>query len=263
MSDTYGSQRAREYGDTRVHEQTTQLDLSGDFLRQAQQAMEDTGTERHGSLEPDDSRNVTGAGGAIRQPGGADQQQGGERWGGEQSAQQSQALPEGVPQQGQPFTAQEAAGQSQGQGQQSQQQDQSAGTEQVQFDAEGAGAGQEVEFDADASLENQAQQSGTPGQQTQFDPGQGQQGGGERFGSSGDAASQIREHMEVIGADGVHLGTVDGIEGGRIKLTKGDSASGHQDHHHYISCGLVAGVEGDKVRLSATAANAYGMEEEE
>ena len=81
-------------------------------------------------------------------------------------------------------------------------------------------------------------------------------------------ASAIREHMEVIGADGVHLGTVDRVSGDRIKLTKADSGAGfeggaHQDHHHYISRGLVAGVEGDKVRLSATAANAYGMEEEE
>jgi len=30
----------------------------------------------------------------------------------------------------------------------------------------------------------------------------------------------IKEHMEVIGADGVHVGTVDKVEGGRIKLTK-------------------------------------------
>ena len=79
--------------------------------------------------------------------------------------------------------------------------------------------------------------------------------------SSTDAAG-IREHMEVIGADGVHLGTVDKLEEHRIKLTKADSASGHQDHHHYISRGLVAGVDGDKVRLSATAANAYALEEE-
>ena len=27
----------------------------------------------------------------------------------------------------------------------------------------------------------------------------------------------IREHMEIIGADGVHVGTVDKIEGDRIK----------------------------------------------
>ena len=31
-------------------------------------------------------------------------------------------------------------------------------------------------------------------------------------------ASQIREHMEVIGADGVHVGTVDHVDGDRIKL---------------------------------------------
>lgn len=73
---------------------------------------------------------------------------------------------------------------------------------------------------------------------------------------------QIREHMEVIGADGVHVGTVDRIEGDRIKLTKRDSGS-HEGHHHFISAGLVAGVEGDKVRLSATGANAALMEEEE
>ena len=73
----------------------------------------------------------------------------------------------------------------------------------------------------------------------------------------------IREHMEVIGADGVHVGTVDHLDGDRIKLTKKDSASGHQDHHHYISRGLVAGVEGDQVRLSANADVAVTMEEEE
>lgn len=77
-------------------------------------------------------------------------------------------------------------------------------------------------------------------------------------------ASNIREHMEVIGADGVHLGTVDKVEGNRIKLTKADSGQGsHEGHHHFISLGLVAGVEGDKVRLSATAANAVAFEEEE
>ena len=61
----------------------------------------------------------------------------------------------------------------------------------------------------------------------------------------------IREHMEVIGADGVHIGTVDHVEGDRIKLVRADSGLGHADHHHYIPRGLVAEVEGDKVRLSA------------
>ena len=73
----------------------------------------------------------------------------------------------------------------------------------------------------------------------------------------------IREHMEVIGADGVHLGTVDKVEGDRIKLTKADSGEGsHEGHHHFISRGLVAEVEGDKVRLSANADVAVGFEEE-
>jgi hypothetical protein len=74
----------------------------------------------------------------------------------------------------------------------------------------------------------------------------------------------IQEHMEVIGADGVHVGTVDHVEGDRIKLTKADSGQGgHEGHHHYISLGLVADVEGDKVRLSANADVAVSFEEEE
>jgi hypothetical protein len=76
--------------------------------------------------------------------------------------------------------------------------------------------------------------------------------------------SGITEHMEVIGADGVHVGTVDKVEGDRIKLTKKDSGEGsHEGHHHFISTGLVAGVEGDKVRLSANADVAVTFEEEQ
>jgi hypothetical protein len=76
-------------------------------------------------------------------------------------------------------------------------------------------------------------------------------------------SSAIREHMEVIGADGVHIGTVDRVERNRIKLTKEDSGQGtHQGHHHYISTALVAEVEGDKVRLSANADVAVSFEEE-
>jgi hypothetical protein len=63
----------------------------------------------------------------------------------------------------------------------------------------------------------------------------------------------IREHMEVIGADGAHIGTVDHVEGDRIKLIRADSGVAHTDHHHYIPRGLVAEVEGDRVRLTARA----------
>lgn len=73
---------------------------------------------------------------------------------------------------------------------------------------------------------------------------------------------EIKENMEVIGADGVHVGTVDRIEGDRIKLKKRDSYGMQEGHHHYIEIGFVAGVEGDKVRLSANADIAVTLEEE-
>ena len=77
-------------------------------------------------------------------------------------------------------------------------------------------------------------------------------------------ASQIKEHAEVIGADGTHVGTVDKVEGDRIKLTKADSGMGqHQGHHHYLPIGLVAEVEGNQVRLSANADVAAELFEEE
>jgi len=76
--------------------------------------------------------------------------------------------------------------------------------------------------------------------------------------------SKIREHMDVLGADGVHVGTVDKVEGDRIKLTKADSGMGHHEgHHHYVEGALVADIEENAVRLSANADVAYSLEEEE
>ena len=71
--------------------------------------------------------------------------------------------------------------------------------------------------------------------------------------------SQIKEHAEIIGADGVHVGTVDHVQGHRIKLTKLDSGD---KRHHYISTGLIAEVEDGKVRLSANADVAVTFEED-
>jgi hypothetical protein len=74
----------------------------------------------------------------------------------------------------------------------------------------------------------------------------------------------IREGMEVIGADGVHVGTVDRVEEHRLKLTRKDSGQGsHEGHHHYLGIGLVAGVEGEQVRLSARGDVAVSLFEEE
>jgi hypothetical protein len=74
--------------------------------------------------------------------------------------------------------------------------------------------------------------------------------------------SAIKEHMEVIGADGVHIGKIDKVEDHRIKLTKADSGS-HGDHHHYLSVGLIADIEGETVRLSANGDAAVLLEEEQ
>ncbi|MGO7452010.1 DUF2171 domain-containing protein [Rhizobium ruizarguesonis] len=76
--------------------------------------------------------------------------------------------------------------------------------------------------------------------------------------------SKIKEHAEIIGADGVRVGTVDRVEGDRIKLTKKDSGEGsHEGHHHYLDLSLVAEVVGDTVRLSANADVAVTFEEED
>jgi hypothetical protein len=76
--------------------------------------------------------------------------------------------------------------------------------------------------------------------------------------------ADIKEHAEIIGADGVHVGTVDRVENGRIKLTKLEvESNAHKGHHHFIDLGLVAGIEGEQVRLSANADVAVTLEEEE
>lgn len=66
-------------------------------------------------------------------------------------------------------------------------------------------------------------------------------------------ASQIQAHMDVIGSDGEHVGTVDGVEGDRIKLTRKDSPDGQ---HHYIPLSAVDTADGGEVRLNMSAADA-------
>jgi len=59
--------------------------------------------------------------------------------------------------------------------------------------------------------------------------------------------SKIREHMEVLGSDGQHVGTVDKVEGNRIKLSKSDPAA--QGQHQYIPLDSVGSVENNAIRL--------------
>ena len=65
---------------------------------------------------------------------------------------------------------------------------------------------------------------------------------------------QIKEHMEVVGSDGKHVGIVDHVEGKeRIKLAKSDPKAGGR--HHFIPCEWVGRV-GAHVHLTKTSREA-------
>jgi len=66
--------------------------------------------------------------------------------------------------------------------------------------------------------------------------------------------SQVREHMEVVGSDGHHVGRVDHLLGEEIELAKMDLGAGLK--HHMIPRSWVERVEDDKLQLSITAEDA-------
>jgi len=73
---------------------------------------------------------------------------------------------------------------------------------------------------------------------------------------------RVREHMEVIGSDGAHVGTVDKVRGDRILLTKSDADAG--GHHHSIPSRWIDAVDDKKVTIRKTAeqAKAHWRDEE-
>ncbi|MDO9709551.1 DUF2171 domain-containing protein [Paracraurococcus lichenis] len=71
----------------------------------------------------------------------------------------------------------------------------------------------------------------------------------------------IREHMEVVGADGGHVGTVDKVDGDRIKLTRTDRGAGGQ--HHWLPLSMAADIEGDLLRLTVPLDRVAGYWENE
>lgn len=64
---------------------------------------------------------------------------------------------------------------------------------------------------------------------------------------------RVTEHMEVVGSDGEHIGTVDCVKGDRIILTKGDDAAGGR--HHSIPCSWIDNVD-DKVKVNKSSEEA-------
>lgn len=73
--------------------------------------------------------------------------------------------------------------------------------------------------------------------------------------------SQIKEHMEIVGSDGEHVGIVDHLEGtDKIKLTHHDSNA--DGKHHFLPISAIASV-GEFVTLSMTAQDAIAQWEVE
>ena len=72
-------------------------------------------------------------------------------------------------------------------------------------------------------------------------------------------APRIQEHMAVVGSDGGHVGTVDKVEGDRIKLTKKDDPDGSGQHHHFLPVSAVASVENGEVRLNMPSDRAKAL----
>lgn len=75
-----------------------------------------------------------------------------------------------------------------------------------------------------------------------------------------DGLRRVNEHMEVVGSDGEHVGTVDKVRGDRILLTKNDSDAG--GHHHSIPSRWIQSVD-DKVTLRKSAAEAQAAWKDE
>lgn len=66
--------------------------------------------------------------------------------------------------------------------------------------------------------------------------------------------ANIREHMKVVGSDRQPVGTVDKVEGDKIKLSRSDPQA--QGRHHYIPSDWVDSIQGDQVCLRQNAQEA-------
>lgn len=77
--------------------------------------------------------------------------------------------------------------------------------------------------------------------------------------------NHIKPDMRIVAADGIQIGTVDGMDGMRIRLTKLDAAHvalPDDARQCYLPIGLVVAVRGDTVCLAATAQNTRDLFEE-
>lgn len=231
-----------------------------------------------GEYEPNDSRNVTGTAttrdgrwtGQGQQPPDARGEMAGQQNQGheageaiqfepdpqlaseiEASAQMGQSELEQAPQ-GEPIGRAEQGGQLYASGRS--QQSGSSGIAD-QMDQGGQSVGQSGEGVNSAANQSNDHTSGI-GQEQQLDASQGELNesataqAGQTGWTTANTAGQVRKGQSVVDARGEHVGTVDSVDGERIKLTRKDSPDGQ---HHYVSASQVESCEGDEVRLSCTA----------
>ncbi len=107
---------------------------------------------------------------------------------------------------------------------------------------------------AQQSQSGSDRQGGTSRQQQQFDATSRQQGGDG--GADGRFADQIQPHQDVVDQSGAFVGTVDHVDGDRIKLTRSSSGDGE---HQFIPLSQVAGIEGGKIRLQGRGDASFGQ----
>lgn len=67
---------------------------------------------------------------------------------------------------------------------------------------------------------------------------------------------RIKDHMEVVDCNGMHVGTVDEVKDDAIKLTKSDSAD---DMHHFLKLDDVEEIDDNRVRLKQGAHIPQGL----
>ncbi len=63
---------------------------------------------------------------------------------------------------------------------------------------------------------------------------------------------QIKKHMEVVGNDGLHVGVIDRVDAGEIRLAKNDTPDGL---HHFLPLANVEYVD-DRVHLNRSSIRA-------
>ena len=109
------------------------------------------------------------------------------------------------------------------------------------------------EINVSKTAEDRVQTINDTVRSTKVEVEDGRTAGGVGLAATGGYATRIKDDMDVIGSDGTHVGVIDHVQGGSMKLKKNDASSGGR--HHLLPTDLIASVA-TNVTLSVTAAEA-------